>query len=133
MLSADTCLLVARRCSQRPGRIYPSSRLAVREREQHRRRHFASLKVCRAARLCPSRLCQSIHLADRAMRSYHRRKTPTTRSSSLLVGPSSLEQLAAASGARFHPPPTSLLPRSHVDVRLAWVRPPPARVSWQER
>jgi hypothetical protein len=56
-----------------------------------------------------------------------------TRASSLLVGLTTLEQLAAASGARFHPPPTSLLPRSHNDVWLAWVRPPTVRVSWQER
>ena len=107
--------------------------LAVREQEHRHRRHSTSLQVCRAAKPHPSRLCQSIQPSDRSMRSHHHRKTPTTRTSSLLMGPSILEQLATASGARFHPPPTSVPPRSHIDVRLAWVRPPTARVSWQER
>ena len=89
--------------------------------------------MCCAARSHPSRLCQSIHRADRAVCSHHHRKTRVTRSSSLAMGPSSLEQLRAASGTRLHPPPTSVLPLSHTNAWQTWVRPLTARVWWQER
>ena len=74
----------------------------VRGRDLHTRRHLTSLKVCRAAEPSPSRLCQSIHPADRTVCSQHHMKTRMTRVLSLLMGLSSLEQLRPASGARIH-------------------------------
>jgi hypothetical protein len=67
------------------------------------------------------------------MCSFHHRKRPTTRSSPLLMGLSILDAMVIASGARNHSPPTSLPLPSHIDIGLVWVRPPIARVSWQER
>ena len=69
-------------------------------RDLHNRAHLTSLQVCRAAKPSPSRLCQSIHPADRTVCSFDHRKTRMTRASSLLVGLSILEQLRATSGAR---------------------------------
>ena len=48
-------------------------------------------------------------------------------------GPEQLGAVASDVRCAHHPPPTSLPPRSHIDVWLAWVRPPTVRVSWQER
>ena len=100
LLSAAMCLFVARRCSQRPGRTSTRHRLAVRERDHRHRRLSTSLHVCRAAEPHPSRLWQSIHLADCAVCSFDHRMTRMTCASSLLVRMSSFEQLYATSGAR---------------------------------
>ena len=74
----------------------------VRGRDLHNRAHLTSLQVCRAAKPSPSRLSQSILPADSAVCSSHHRKTPTTRTSSLLKGLGILEQLPPTYGACIH-------------------------------
>jgi hypothetical protein len=94
----DFACLVAGAFNPRP----PGLPADVRGRDLHTRRYLTSLQVCRTAEPSPSRLSQSILPADSAVCSSHHRKTPTTRTSSLLKGLGILEQLPPAYGACIH-------------------------------